>query len=65
MPGANCAVFGCPTSRKHQITIIKLPTANNEEYRKWRNDILNIITSDREMTPKFKEQIANDKVFIC
>ena len=65
MPGANCSVFGCPTSRRHNISIFKLPTPKNEFNKNWREDILKVITRDRVVDPKFKNQIVNDRVYIC
>ena len=35
MPGENCAIFGCPTSRRHpSISIFKVPLPNNEVNKK-------------------------------
>ena len=60
MPGANCAIFGCGTSRKQKISIF----AKGEFYKKWNRDILNIITWDRVVDEKLKKLIHENKLFI-
>ena len=66
MPGENCAVFGCGTCRNQKdLAIFKVPTAKDEVTRKWRSEMLSIITRDREMDAKFKRLIEKDKVYIC
>lgn len=68
MPGANCAIFGCTTSRRKKyqgLSIFKLPVAKDQESSKWRSEILNIITKDRVVDPDFQEQIMKNNVYIC
>ena len=66
MPGANCAIFGCGTSRKQKISIFKLPNpAKGEFYKKWNRATLNIITRDRVVDEKLKKLIHENKLFIC
>ena len=53
MPGENCAIFGCPTSRRHaSISIFKVPLPNNEVNKKWGSELINIITKDRQVDAK-------------
>lgn len=63
MPGDNCSVFGCGTSRRTKgVGIWK---AKDEDYKKWREDWLGEITKTREVDRDFKRQVENDKVFAC
>ena len=63
MPGANCSIFGCSTSRKTKnVGIFKIPSASNQE---WRSVMLNIITKDRVVDAGFKQQISNNTVYVC
>ena len=66
MPGDNCAVFGCGLSRRSRgISIWKLPTAKDEESRKWREAWLHEITKAREMDQSFRAQSKYDGVYTC
>ena len=69
MPGANCSVFGCTTSRRKKykgVSIFKLPSSSKSpSNKKWRNEILNIITKDRVIDDNFKKQIESGNIFIC
>ena len=66
MPGDNCAIVGCGTSRRTKgIGIFKLPFAKNEEYNTWPSAWLNEITKSRVTDKAFKEQITRDRVFTC
>ena len=71
MPGDNCTVFGCGTSRRIKgIGIWKLPAPRNAEspwvkIEKWRDDWLNEPTKSREIDKNFESQISNDKVYTC
>ena len=59
MPGDNCAVFGCGTSRRIKgIGIWKLPAPRNAEYKKWRDDWLNELTKSREIDKDFEVKSA-------
>ena len=50
MPGENCAVYGCSASRRHKgISFFKVPLPNNDFNKKWGDEIINIITKDREI----------------
>ena len=66
MPGANCSIFGCTSSRysKH-ITIFGLPKGNDEYNTTWRKKLINIITKDRVVDMSLKKQIENNSLHIC
>ncbi|KAJ8050297.1 hypothetical protein HOLleu_03441 [Holothuria leucospilota] len=66
MPGDNCAVNGCGTSRRSKgVGIFKLPAAKNQEYMRWHASWLNEITKSRVIDKEFREKIRNDRVFTC
>lgn len=66
MPGENCSIYGCGTCRNQKVhSLFKIPTAKDEYTAKWRSDMLSIITKDRVLDTKFKNQISANKVFIC
>ena len=61
MPGVNCAVVGCGTSRRTKgIGIFKLPAAKNDKYKRWREEWLSEITKTRVIDKAFREKILND-----
>ena len=58
MPGANCALFGCSTSRKKRSFVFKLPSparGDREETAILKNNArkewLRVSLRTREMTP--------------
>ena len=72
MPGENCAFFGCPTSRKHGLSLFKIPLirANESEVtlalkKKAREEWLRLILRTREMTPELKQRIDANNIYIC
>ena len=66
MPGENCAIVGCSTSRKHKgISIFKVPLPNNEFNKKWNRDLINIITKDRQVGEPLKKRIVSCNLYIC
>ena len=65
MPGANCSIYGCPTSRKDKITIVGLPKVKDEKTQKWRDKLQSFITRDRVMDENLKRQIKNNSLHIC
>ena len=55
MPGVNCAVVGCGTSRRTKgIGIFKLPAAKNDKYKRWREERLSEITKTRVIDKAFR-----------
>lgn len=65
MPGANCAIVGCATSRKDKIGIFKLPKEINDDYKKWRHEWLNVLIRTRTLDGSLKKQLEQDTVHIC
>ena len=66
MPGANCAIFGCSTSRKTKgLAIFRVPTGDDEYSKTWRERIVNIITKDRVIDKGLKNQIDKRTLFTC
>ena len=66
MPGENCAIVGCSTSRRHKgISIFKVPLPKNEFSKKWNRDLINIITKDRQVDEPIKKRIASCNLYIC
>ena len=66
MPGANCSIFGCPTSRKCKgIAIFKVPTGDDEYNTRWREKIVHIITKDRVIYASLKRQIEKKLLYTC
>ena len=74
MPGANCSIFGCGTSRTKNyqgLSIFKIPGTkvykdNTEEQQiKWRRDFLSCVTKDREIDQCLSEAIKKDHIYIC
>ena len=72
MPGANCSIVHCATSRRTKgIGIFRLPSeksaagANDEAHQKWRDLFLGAILSGREKDASFTEQIKKGNVFVC
>ena len=59
MPGDNCSGFWLwhvPDDER------KLPSAQNAEYKKWREEWLSEITKTRVIDKDFQKQIDSDKV---
>lgn len=66
MPGANCSIYGCSTSRKKKgIAIFRVPTGDDEFNTKWRENIVSIITKDRIIDKSLKCQIENRNLYTC
>ena len=66
MPGANCAIFGCATSRRHTgVGIFLIPRREDKLSQKTRDAWIEIITKDREIDDKLKRQIENRLLYIC
>ena len=68
MPGANCCIVDCFSSRRHKdLGIFKIPgpSQKDQSKEKWRKELLGIIKRGREVDKIFKEQIENGKVYIC
>ena len=48
MPGENCAISDCKTSRRDKgVAFFKIPKEKNEFTKKWASELINIVTKDR------------------
>ncbi len=59
LPGANCSIFGCHTSRnkKYQgISIFKVPVVKDESNTSWRGRLIHVITKDRVINASLRKQ---------
>jgi hypothetical protein len=72
MPGANCALYGCSTSRKSGLSLFKLPcprVGDGQETKALkeiaRKEWLHVILRTREMTPELKQRIDENTIFLC
>ena len=66
MPGENCCMPQCSTSRREKgVGIFQLPGRKDDFYAKWRNDILNIIKKYRVEDKHFKQLLDSKSVYIC
>ena len=66
MPGANCSIFGCSTSRKSKgIAIFRVPTGDDEYSSQWRRKLVDIITKDREIDASLRNQIEKRTLNTC
>ena len=66
MPGANCSIFGCSTSRrKSGISICKLPSGEDDLSKKTREQWLNQITRNRVIDSDLRRQINESKLHVC
>ena len=68
MPGSNCSVVKCGTSRRTKgVGIFKLPYDKSDDaaHQVWRKSWLGAILSYREKDKAFNEQIKNGNVYVC
>nr|XP_047126212.1 uncharacterized protein LOC124807816 [Hydra vulgaris]XP_047126213.1 uncharacterized protein LOC124807816 [Hydra vulgaris]XP_047126214.1 uncharacterized protein LOC124807816 [Hydra vulgaris]XP_047126215.1 uncharacterized protein LOC124807816 [Hydra vulgaris]XP_047126216.1 uncharacterized protein LOC124807816 [Hydra vulgaris]XP_047126217.1 uncharacterized protein LOC124807816 [Hydra vulgaris]XP_047126218.1 uncharacterized protein LOC124807816 [Hydra vulgaris]XP_047126219.1 uncharacterized p len=66
MPGANCSVYGCHTSRySHGIAIFSLPKGQHDFTVQWRKKLSEIISKDRLIDSALRKQIASESLHIC
>lgn len=66
MPGANCSVYGCATSRRTKyISIFGLPAGEDDYNANWRQQMVNIITKDRVIDQSLKVQIDKKTLHVC
>jgi len=66
MPGANCSIFGCSSSRyTPDISIFRVPRGDNEYNVNWRSKLINIVTKDRVVDKSLREQIKKKNISIC
>ena len=66
MPGANSSIFGCSTHRKKGgPAIFKIPSGTDDYNTKWRKDLINIITRDRQIDSDLQRQIDENRLHTC
>ena len=66
MPGNNCAINECGTSRREAgVGIFGLPDESKEHYKEWRQKTLAVILKYRENNAEFKELLRKKSVFTC
>ena len=67
MPGANCSVYSCRTSRKHTgISIFRIPAKDDVLSTKTREAWVHIICDKRgEIDSSFRKQIDQGTTHIC
>jgi hypothetical protein len=66
MPGANCSIFGCATSRKHVgVGIFKIHAGTDELSKKTRKAWISVITKDRSVDESLRRQINSGNLYVC
>ena len=66
MPGANCSIYGCGTSRKHAgISIFRIPAKDDDLSTKTREAWVRLVTRDREIDSSLQKQIDQRNIHIC
>ena len=66
MPGANCSIFGYTKSRSTKgLAEFGIPKKDDEWHRDWRENLVNIITKDREIDADLRSQIERKLLHIC
>ena len=66
MPGSNCAIYGCLTSRRHAgIGIFRIPSSNDEISKKMRDEWIRVVVRDRVVDADLRKRIKENKLSIC
>ena len=66
MPGDNCCINNCGSSRRKKgIGLFSLPSDKKEHYREWREKWLAVILKYREPDDNFKNLLKKNKLFTC
>ena len=66
MPGANCSIFGCGTSRKTSgVGIFRIPAGKDELSTRTREAWLQVITKDRVVDKSLRRQIDSGELYVC
>ena len=68
MLGANCAIYGCGTTRRAKykgIGIFKLPSVEDKEKAEWRSELMGQILNDRVIDDNLKHQIESGSLYVC
>ena len=71
MGGGNCAFYGCPTKRKHNLSLFRIPSVlgsgsehTNELKRKAREEWIRLILGTRETTKELKKKIEANNIYL-
>ena len=68
MSGVNYSIMGCHVSRRSKckgLSIFKVPSGDSEFETTWRNKLIAVVTRDRVIDSKLKEQINKNRIYIC
>jgi len=66
MPGGNCAIFGCPVSRKHKgVAVFRVTKGKSEFDLSWRKKIHGVAKRDRVVDESLKKRLEEGDVYIC
>ena len=65
VPGANCNIVGCSTSRRSGISIFKLPSGEDNLSKKTREEWVNQITGNQVIDADLRCQINEGKLQVC
>ena len=66
MPGANCSIYGCTTSRKHsEVGIFKIPAETDELSKKTCKAWTSMITKDHVVDESLRRQINSGNLYVC
>ena len=66
MPGNNCAIPGCSTSRAAPgVALLGMPKDDDGYNLNWRKNIVNMITKARVVDASLKRQIERKSLHFC
>ena len=68
MPGDNCSIYGCGTSRSKKykgVGIFKVPSGEDPFNTKWREQLIHVVTRNRVIDANLRSQINAKRIFIC
>ena len=66
MPGKNCSIPNCSTSRRHVgISIFDVPRGDDEFSTEWRKKLVGIITKYRVVDASVRLKIEKRDIAIC
>ena len=67
MPGVNCAIYGCNSSRgkNPEKSFFKIPLGNNDFDKSWKEKLVAVICKARVVDDNLRRQIDNSTLRIC
>ena len=66
MPGKNCCIPNCPTSRSIVgISIFNVPRGDDEFSLEWRKKLVGVVTKYRVLDASFRLKIEKKDIAIC